>query len=187
MSDFKPVPPGDWAGALGTPFFCGERPSKVPRSRPKTGFGIAVSFGNAAAGNNLFLQFRDDEDREEDKEALGPLHRFLKQLLANWYFFCYFYDCVQCFYRYFTPLVNSEYIKQALAKVGNPNVLVNLISRRVRQLTSGGGNSRTLIESPGTLGAADLALLEIIEGKMGFNATLEPEDDESLQPKRKRR
>ena len=83
--------------------------------------------------------------------------------------------------------MNSEYIKQALAKVGNPNVLVNLISRRVRQLTSGGGNSRPLIESPGTLGAADLALLEIIEGKMGFNPTLEPEDDESLQPKRKRR
>ena len=68
--------------------------------------------------------------------------------------------------RYSERLVNSEYMKQAMAKVGNANVLVNLISRRVRQLTSGGGNSRPLIDSPGTLGAADIALLELIEGKM---------------------
>jgi DNA-directed RNA polymerase subunit omega len=81
--------------------------------------------------------------------------------------------------------VTSEYIKQALAKVGNPNVLVNLISRRVRQLTSGGGNSRPLIDQPGTLGAADIALLEIIEGKMAFDAT--PEADEDSHPTSKKR
>jgi DNA-directed RNA polymerase subunit omega len=81
--------------------------------------------------------------------------------------------------------VNSEYVKQALAKVGNPNVLVNLISRRVRQLTSGGGNSRPLIDQPGTLGAADIALLELIEGKMGFEVNLEAEEE--AQPAKKRR
>jgi len=31
--------------------------------------------------------------------------------------------------------LNAEFTKKALEKVGNPNVLVNLISRRVRQLT----------------------------------------------------
>ncbi len=81
--------------------------------------------------------------------------------------------------------MNSEYVKQALAKVGNPNVLVNLISRRVRQLTSGGGNSRPLIDQPGTLGAADIALLELIEGKMGFEANLEAEEE--VQPATKKR
>jgi DNA-directed RNA polymerase subunit omega len=81
--------------------------------------------------------------------------------------------------------VNSEYVKQALAKVGNPNVLVNLISRRVRQLTSGGGNSRPLIDQPGTLGAADIALLELIEGKMGYEVNLEAEEE--AQPAKKRR
>ncbi len=81
--------------------------------------------------------------------------------------------------------MNSEYVKQALAKVGNPNVLVNLISRRVRQLTSGGGNSRPLIDQPGTLGAADIALLELIEGKMGFEANLEAEVE--VQPATKKR
>jgi DNA-directed RNA polymerase subunit omega len=81
--------------------------------------------------------------------------------------------------------VNSEYVKQALAKVGNPNVLVNLISRRVRQLTSGGGNSRPLIDQPGTLGLADIALLELIEGKMDFIVNLEAEEE--TQPTGKKR
>jgi hypothetical protein len=42
--------------------------------------------------------------------------------------------------------VNAEFCKKAAEKVGNPNVLVNLISRRVRQLNSGvGGSSRPLL------------------------------------------
>jgi DNA-directed RNA polymerase subunit omega len=82
-------------------------------------------------------------------------------------------------------LVNSEYIKQALAKVGNPNVLVNIISRRVRQLTSGGGNSRPLVDGASNLGAADIALLEIIEEKMGFLANVEGEEE--VQPSSKKR
>jgi DNA-directed RNA polymerase subunit omega len=76
-------------------------------------------------------------------------------------------------------------MKQALAKVGNPNVLVNLISRRVRQLTTGGSNSRPLIDQPGTMGAADIALLEVIEGKMAWDAT--PEAEEEAQPVSKKR
>ncbi|MBI5385735.1 MAG: DNA-directed RNA polymerase subunit omega [Verrucomicrobia bacterium] len=65
--------------------------------------------------------------------------------------------------------MNPELCKQALAKVGNPNVLVNLVSRRVRQLNSGGGGrNRPLIPNADHLGAADIALSEIAEGKMGF-------------------
>jgi len=65
--------------------------------------------------------------------------------------------------------VNAELTKKALEIVGNPNVLVNLISRRVRQLNSGGGGlSRPLIEA-GQMGLADIALTEIIEEKMGFD------------------
>ena len=70
--------------------------------------------------------------------------------------------------------VNSELCKQALAKVGNPNVLINLVSRRVRQLNSGGGNlSRPLLNDTTGLGAADIALTEIIEDKMGWEAAEE--------------
>ncbi|MEK7676087.1 MAG: DNA-directed RNA polymerase subunit omega [Verrucomicrobiota bacterium] len=66
--------------------------------------------------------------------------------------------------------MNSEFCRKAAEKVGNPNILVNLISRRVRQLTSGGGSgSRPLLSETAGLGAADIALLEIIEGKMGWD------------------
>jgi DNA-directed RNA polymerase subunit omega len=66
--------------------------------------------------------------------------------------------------------MNADFVKRALEKVPNANVLVNLISRRVRQLNSGGGGSnRPLLADVGKLGAADIALSEIIEGKMGFD------------------
>jgi DNA-directed RNA polymerase subunit omega len=65
--------------------------------------------------------------------------------------------------------MNSELCKRANEKVGNPNVLVNIISRRVRQLNSGGGGlSRPLIDNVGSLGAADIALREILEDKIGW-------------------
>lgn len=61
--------------------------------------------------------------------------------------------------------MNNELVKQALERVENPHVLVNLVSRRVRQLNAGG---RSLIASTGNLRVADVALLEIVEEKMGF-------------------
>ena len=76
--------------------------------------------------------------------------------------------------------MNSELCKQALAKVINPNVLVNLVSRRVRQLNSGaGGSSRPLILDHANLGAADIALREIIEDKMGWDL---PEELQVAEP-----
>ena len=65
--------------------------------------------------------------------------------------------------------MNAALVKKALEKVPNPNVLVNLVSRRVRQLSSGGGgSSRPLVSDIANLGLADIALREIIEDKMGF-------------------
>lgn len=70
-------------------------------------------------------------------------------------------------------------------KVGNPNVLVNLVSRRVRQLNSGGGSlSRPLITETAGMGVADIALLEIIEEKMGWDL---PEESPVLEPAPKKR
>jgi DNA-directed RNA polymerase subunit omega len=86
--------------------------------------------------------------------------------------------------------LNAEFCKKALEKVGNPNVLINLVSRRVRQLNSGGGAaSRPLIADVTGLGAADIALLEIIEEKIGWDM---PELSDVEKPsdgtkKRKRR
>jgi len=81
--------------------------------------------------------------------------------------------------------VNAEFCRKALEKVGNPNVLVNLISRRVRQLNSGGGGlSRPLVANVTNLGAADIALREIIEEKIGFEM---PELTELVRPTPKKR
>jgi DNA-directed RNA polymerase subunit omega len=82
--------------------------------------------------------------------------------------------------------LNSEICKKALEKVGNPNVLVNLISRRVRQLTSGGSGSRPLISDTAGLGAADIAMLEIIDGKMDWELLDEGANLEPSQKKRKK-
>jgi DNA-directed RNA polymerase subunit omega len=80
--------------------------------------------------------------------------------------------------------LNAELIKKALEKVGNPNVLVNLVSRRVRQLNSGGGSlSRPLVEA-GNMGVADIALTELIEEKIGFEM---PELVELTRPTAKKR
>ncbi len=71
--------------------------------------------------------------------------------------------------------MNPELVKQALEKVGNPNVLVNLISKRVRQLNFGGGGaSNPMVRDTTNLGMADIALREIIEEKIGWELP-EPE------------
>jgi DNA-directed RNA polymerase subunit omega len=81
--------------------------------------------------------------------------------------------------------MNAELCKKAAEKVGNPNVLVNLISRRVRQLNAGGGGlSRPLISDVGNLGAADIALREILEDKIGWEM---PELTELARPQPKKR
>ena len=55
--------------------------------------------------------------------------------------------------------MNAELCRKDNEKVGNPNVLINLVSRRVRQLNSGsGGFCRPLIADCTNLGAADIAL-----------------------------
>ncbi len=81
--------------------------------------------------------------------------------------------------------MNAELTKKALEKVGNPNVLVNLISRRVRQLNAGSGRmSRPLVEETANLGAADIALTEIIEEKIGYEM---PQLVELTRPTAKKR
>jgi DNA-directed RNA polymerase subunit omega len=81
--------------------------------------------------------------------------------------------------------MNAELCKRANEKVGNPNVLVNIVSRRVRQLNSGGGGlSRPLIDNVGSLGAADIALREILEDKIGWEM---PEIVALVRPVNKKR
>ena len=82
--------------------------------------------------------------------------------------------------------MNAELCKLANEKVGNPNVLVNMVSRRVRQLNAGGGGlGRPLVDVPASMGLADIALRELLEDKIGFDI---PELAEVVrQPKKKKK
>ena len=82
--------------------------------------------------------------------------------------------------------MNAELIQKALEKVGNVNTLINLVSRRVRQLNAGGGGiSRPMVANAENLGMADIALRELIEDKLGWELT-EAEQPPRLVRKRKR-
>jgi len=59
--------------------------------------------------------------------------------------------------------MRDDYIKEAQKVIGDPNILINVVSRRVKQLKRG---SRPLVESLEKLAPEDIALREIIEGKI---------------------
>lgn len=71
--------------------------------------------------------------------------------------------------------MNLELFKKALEKVKNPNILVNVVSKRVRQLNSVGAASRPLISEASNLSPVDIALREIIEDKLSYEAPLSTE------------
>ena len=61
--------------------------------------------------------------------------------------------------------MRDEYIKEAQKIIPDPNILINVISRRVKQLRRG---SRPLVESLEKLSPEDVALREVIEGKISY-------------------
>lgn len=64
--------------------------------------------------------------------------------------------------------MRDDYIKEAQRVVQDPNVLINVVSRRVKQLKRG---SRPLVESLEKLSPEDIALREVIEGKINHEIT----------------
>jgi DNA-directed RNA polymerase subunit omega len=67
--------------------------------------------------------------------------------------------------------MRDDYLQNALKVIDDPTILVNVVSRRVKQLRRG---NRSLIESLEKLTAEDTALREIAEGKISYElATVE--------------
>lgn len=64
------------------------------------------------------------------------------------------------------PAMRDDYIKEAQKTIPDTNLLINVVSRRVKQLRRG---SRALVESLEKLSPEDIALREIIEGKISFD------------------
>jgi DNA-directed RNA polymerase subunit omega len=61
--------------------------------------------------------------------------------------------------------VRDEYLKSAQETIGDPKILVNLLSQRVRQFRFG---ARPLIDTLERLDPEDIALREIIAGKISY-------------------
>ena len=78
--------------------------------------------------------------------------------------------------------MNISYLEQAKDRVGNVPLLINMVSRRVRQLN---GGQRPLVKPDNAqMQHLDIALKEIAEGKLtaelGFLAPLRPATPESI-------
>jgi DNA-directed RNA polymerase subunit omega len=69
--------------------------------------------------------------------------------------------------------MKSELVEKASEVIPNKQVLINMVSRRVRQLNQG---RPPLIRLEGRMGEADIALTEIIEGKIILSPQAENTD-----------
>jgi DNA-directed RNA polymerase subunit omega len=59
----------------------------------------------------------------------------------------------------------SHLVEEAAKKIPSVPLLVNVVSKRVRQLNAG---HKPMIDVITRMGLADIALTEIIQGKIGF-------------------
>lgn len=73
--------------------------------------------------------------------------------------------------------MRDEYIKAAQKVIPDPNILINVVSRRVKQLKFG---QRPLVESLERLSPEDIALREVIEGKITYEL-FDPEAEEEQE------
>lgn len=61
--------------------------------------------------------------------------------------------------------MRDDYLKAALGVITDPNILINVISLRVKQLRRG---HRALVESLEKLSLEDTALREVAEGRISY-------------------
>lgn len=61
--------------------------------------------------------------------------------------------------------MNSKNIEAGFLQIPQPELLINLVSRRVRQLTQG---ARPMVVTDPKMDYADIALREIIDGKLTY-------------------
>ena len=71
--------------------------------------------------------------------------------------------------------MRDDYLQQAQMIIPDPNILINVVSRRVKQLKYG---QKALVESLERLNPEDVALREIIEGKIDYQL-YDPAEDEA--------
>ena len=71
--------------------------------------------------------------------------------------------------------MREEYLRQAQKIISDPNILINVVSRRVKQLKYG---ARPTVESLEKLSLEDIALLEVIKGNLKYELYESPKESE---------
>ncbi len=67
--------------------------------------------------------------------------------------------------------MNPTLLKNAVVRIPETELLINMVRLRVRQLIRG---QRALVVTPPGMGFSDIALSEIGEGKLSYEASLGP-------------
>lgn len=80
--------------------------------------------------------------------------------------------------------MKKELIEAASKQIPNTMILINVVSRRVRQINQG---HRPLVADTNKLGPMDIALKEIGEGKIKYEVLPEEDDAETVVKKRKKK
>jgi DNA-directed RNA polymerase subunit omega len=80
--------------------------------------------------------------------------------------------------------MRSELVHRALSKVANPQILINVVSKRVRQLGLG---YRPMIAVSPRMTFMDVALHEIADGKLGYEVIGGEAAEVAAKPARKTR
>ena len=75
--------------------------------------------------------------------------------------------------------MRDDYMQSALKVIDDPNILINVVSRRVKQLKRG---NRPLVESLEKLSPEDTALREIAEGRITYELATPEELARSSRP-----
>ncbi len=73
--------------------------------------------------------------------------------------------------------MTTSLLDEAIKVIPNQQVLINVVSKRVRQLTQG---HRPMVEVGARLDYADIALREVIEGKISFELATEEEEQQQM-------
>ncbi len=61
--------------------------------------------------------------------------------------------------------MREDYLKEAQKKISDPNILINVVSRRVKQLKNG---AKPTVVSLEKLDLEDIALLEVVRGNITY-------------------
>jgi DNA-directed RNA polymerase subunit omega len=80
--------------------------------------------------------------------------------------------------------MRHTYVQEALKQIKSPEILVNIISRRCRQLGQG---ARPLVEIHPKWTFMDVALREVAEGKLSYELITEEEASDKATTRKPRR